>query len=355
MLLEFNNIAPDVSFAIKREVAILGYTPVEATDEPLLRSFIGIATPTTDVSEQPSGVQGLMKISFHFFESLISMEHGESTVVLPIDLLTPQNLSLLLASTLGDARPTDPPATMFLGRDGQLALVQGLGVPFMSDEVLLFSGHWMANDRKPDEMLLHSSGGKNFYLTKVVQSDRGRVLLDKTRIVCVWEDVVIYADGYISDVSLYWRMKLTAAPPLDFISFGGILYALDVAGNVYAINLKNRRLLFSDHFEGATMIELMDGRLHVSSKKDLIVYSPDFSTKEVHPISSNRTGEYALKSYATFKSRVAPSVAGLALTRFGVFKGRTFLGDQLYLVRVKDGNVHVFTNIGVWTFPLTVR
>lgn len=368
MFVTFQDVAPELSFTIKRCISNLGYTPIEDTAPSGLKELIRTVADTTshapktgatgtDVAEVISRNQKYLV--FFQDETGLSILDEEREVVIPRSAINLENIHITLKGLVDPATSSVTPPTIFLGAEGKVRLIRNYGTPYVENSNVDYLGGWLEDGTSPESVALHTSLGKTFYLNRVIQNDRNRVLLDRTRILCFWDGIIIYSDGHISDMSLNWRMKVSAAAPLDFYIGDGILYLLDVAGNVYAVNLKNRRVLLNDKVESAVAISVVDKKLQVVTLRGTIAYSPDFAKKENRSALAGEGTEIQTEiqrsSYFSKTALLSPTALKIHLTPFGIFWRDTYLGQELHLLRINENKAQVFTELGVWVVPLNAE
>ncbi|MEN3042459.1 MAG: hypothetical protein ABDH59_04050, partial [Fervidobacterium sp.] len=218
------------------------------------------------------------------------------------------------------------------------------------------------NDTKEIKSIIYNKKINKAYLSKFIgepyivlydnidfendQRSLDSIDLKNDKIIFVWDNYVLYADGSISDLSFTWKMKVSNTP-LDYIFSGNRLFLLDVTGQLVVLNLKTRRFVFSKTFEGSYTIKLEPNNvLNVYSTNGRYIVINEKETK----FDSKQVEEQRTKSMFPI---VYPSILNLYVTPFGYFYEDIFIGQQIKFTYIKDKIAYVVTEVGTWKINIS--
>lgn len=161
--------------------------------------------------------------------------------------------------------------------------------------------------------------------------------------IFAWDNILIYADGQISDSSLNWKMKVSNTP-VDFIYNDNNLYILDITNNLYLINLRTRKVNRLGFIEST-------GRLFNINGEILLV-----TAVEVFRLTEN--GILKVDNFSTYHKQmytsdyVYPTVCNLQFYKSGYFYGNTFLGNNILFAYISKDILTILTDVGTWKIKL---
>jgi len=375
------NIFYDLSYALKRALASLGYLPLE--EYVLHREFL---EPFNE-SILKDGVVIQINVRVSLDNSLIdfwTLTNDEKVLYsLPIEHLNLENLSTLLAellrrsgydSSFGLLTFETPestenvtkeflrglPDTFFIGKDRQPKIISGYGLPFFkSDKVdyigglVTYSGEFyeLTTEKTHDNILesvygfpVFRTSTRQLYIDRVTEGRK--VVWQNVRLLGIWDGIVLFADGSISDTSLSWRMKVSQTP-VDFLVYDGVLVIVDVASNFYALDLKTRRLLYNDHVPDFRRLRVTDSGVVLETESKALLFDKSFKNKSVLT-----SAELTKSASYIFYSPVYPSVMGVVKTKIGYFFQDIFVGTEIFLFFVKSNKIYLLTDVGTWIYDL---
>ncbi|WP_143145306.1 hypothetical protein [Fervidobacterium gondwanense] len=178
----------------------------------------------------------------------------------------------------------------------------------------------------------------NFLMTKSYTISLGTKKYSYNQSVPVfgWNKIILYSDGSITDTTLSWRLKVSNTP-LDFLLNEDRFYVLDISGNVYSVNLKTRKVNHLGGVEGAFKFSKHGSDVFLCSQ-NLCYHVRETSLEKVDQ-------HHIEESEAHF---FYPSISSLQNTGFGVFLGKTFLGNELIFIYVLNDKLRILTDVGTW-------
>ncbi|MFN4267515.1 MAG: hypothetical protein ACK4EZ_01635 [Fervidobacterium pennivorans] len=163
-----------------------------------------------------------------------------------------------------------------------------------------------------------------------------------------WDKYIIYADGSVGDLSLTWKLKVSNTP-LDFLMVENMLYLLDVTKNVYAVNLKTRKVIFAGTFEDAICFDYDEHSATVILRalKENYVLSVNGSIKV------DRTESFFKNDFPN--KRLYPTFTNVKDFGFGFFYEGVYLGNSIFFMFISKGVLNIVTDVGTWQVKITKK
>lgn len=375
------NVFYDLSYALKRVLASFGCLPLE--EHLLHQGFL----KSLDESGFKNSMVSQINVRVSLDNSLIdfwTFTNGEKVLYsLPVEHLNLENLSTVLAEllrrsgydlnlgletfeTAGSIEivtkklRSELPDTLFIGKDSQPKIISRYGLPFLrSDKVdyigglVTYSGelYELTTKNTHDSLLgpvytfpVFTTSTRQLYIDKVTEGRK--VVWQNLRLLTIWDGIVLFADGSVSDTTLSWRMKVSQTP-VDFLIYDGVLVIVDVASNFYAFDLRTRRLLYNDHIPDFRRLRVTDSGVVLETESKTLLFDKSFKNKSVLT-----SAELTNAANYIFYSPVYPSVIGIVKTRTGYFFQDIFVGTEIFLFFVKSNKIYLLTDVGTWIYDL---
>lgn len=375
------NVFYDLSYALKRVLASFGCLPLE--EHLLHQGFL----KSLDESGFKNSMVSQINVRVSLDNSLIdfwTFTNGEKVLYsLPVEHLNLENLSTVLAEllrrsgydlnlgletfeTAGSIEivtkklRSELPDTLFIGKDSQPKIISRYGLPFLrSDKVdyigglVTYSGelYELTTKNTHDSLLgpvytfpVFTTSTRQLYIDKVTEGRK--VVWQNLRLLTIWDGIVLFADGSVSDTTLSWRMKVSQTP-VDFLIYDGVLVIVDVASNFYAFDLRTRRLLYNDHIPDFRRLRVTDSGVVLETESKTLLFDKSFKNKSVLT-----SAELTNSANYIFYSPVYPSVIGIVKTRTGYFFQDIFVGTEIFLFFVKSNKIYLLTDVGTWIYDL---
>jgi len=307
--IDFSNLPIEFKNFISRQIAKFGILPVEFEN----------------LDKQEDGSESV-SIKFEIYNEDLNIKFKEDIYILPLDvvLTEPNNIANLLSLLLSNLRKST------------------------SEDLKLWS---FIYSNSPDKVYLTVFLGTPYVFLHDKISFEGTELpsfvnaLKDDKVIFVWDNYVVYADGSISDLSNTWKMNISNTP-LDYVITENRIYILDVTGQLIILNTKSRRPTFTKAFEGAYMLKLeSNGLLSVLTTKGhyMIINEKDVIYKE------KAEGLESRKSSVRFY----PSITDLRITPFGYFYNDIFIGEDMKFSYIKNKILYLITEVGVWKINIS--
>ncbi|ODN30857.1 hypothetical protein A4H02_03040 [Fervidobacterium thailandense] len=372
-------IPPDLRYAVGRVLVELGCVPLEDRET----SYKLFTNQTSDELERK--IVAEINVHVHRDERLVDFRTfscGEEIIFsIPADHLNFENLSLVLSEILKrtgfepslseeSAESTETkraefqktvPDTVFVGRDGELKIIPGYGLPLLVSRnldyvpgMVTFSGEVYDPKLKfntQDDLLralyeipIVTSGARQLYVDRMIEGTR--TIWNNLRVLAIWDNIVLFADGSVSDSSLSWRMKVSQTP-VDFLVYDGLLTILDVAGNFYVLDIKTRRIIYNDRFPDFKRLGRTESGILIETTDRVLEFGKTLKKKVVSSFREpSGTDRYL------YSQPVYPSVTRLFRTNFGIFLEDTFIGNEVFFFFVKSNKMFLLTDVGTWVLDL---
>jgi len=309
--IDFSDLPSELKNFISRQIAEFGILPVEMKN----------------LNDQKNESESeIIYIKFQSHDKYLNVEFKEDIYTIPLDsiLTEPSNISNLLNLLLNDLRKN------------------------ASDDIKLQS---IICDKSANTVCLTKFlGTLCIFLYDKINFEGNELAsfvptLKDDKVIFVWDNYIVYADGSISDLSNTWKMKISNIP-LDYIVSENKIYVLDITGQIIILNTKSRRVTFTKTFEGAYMIKLdSSGSLSVHTTKGqyTIINEKDVIYKE--KTESLESSQSSVRFY--------PSIVDLHITPFGYFYNDIFLGEDMKFGYIKNKTFYLITEVGIWKINIS--
>lgn len=372
------NMFYDLDYAIKLSLVGLRCVPLGEFFNPVVNDSLE--------DKKVTEINVRVSLDYSTVDFWTPTQDGEILYSLPIEHASLENLSILLAELLRrsayssdsglepsetvESSGTDASEimngtvdTVFVGKDGQPKIIRSYGLPFLISDTLDYVDGLMTYSEEVYEpnvkntldslrekaytFPIFATSTRQLYVDKVTEGTK--VVWQNLRVLTIWDDIVLFADGSITDTSLSWRMKVSQTP-VDFLVHDGVLVVVDVAGNLYAVDLKNRRLMYNERVSDFKRLRVTDWGISVETGRETLLFDKFFKDKAV--LSTMDTTEPS--SYISHFP-VYPTTMGVVKTKYGYFLRDIFFGTEIFLFYVKSNKIFVLTDVGTWIYELKNR
>jgi len=365
----YSSVSEEAQFVINRSISELGYFPIQfedaRCDTSLSLSESTKATTSTDTFDilEVSFSGEYLVLSYNGREHSISPNNIDSEnlrKVMESILDTPKgNLQGEQTNAAHDARtlifnPTTKSIKIATGFNVPLLILKS-GIEFLNG-YLTFNGElYEASNASNPSIPFGSFGNYIISRNEVINTRTNKVSYNTSPIICIWDKYIIYADGSLSDTTLTWKSKISNTP-LDYVIEDDKLYILDLTSYFYIVNLKTRKTLYSEHFEGATSISVDEGLIAIETPHGTYKISGNGSQKTFsakHSLQNNTDNEIDASISASREMKIIsepfyPTIAGITKNIFGFFSSEHFLGERVLHFFIKGSKIYILTDVGTW-------
>ncbi|HOA16517.1 MAG TPA: hypothetical protein PKI47_01200 [Fervidobacterium sp.] len=364
----FDNVPEELQFVINRNVAKLGYFPSNLSAEDITKQTTENATSSaiSGISDAPVGPSTILRVFFS--EGCLTLScNGKDYSIASRDINT-ENIERMVQNVLEPSTNTLNERThtlrtlLFSPPTNTLITSTGFGVPLLilngniefMNAYMTFDGNLYEKDAIIELSKIPFGTFGNYVITnyEVINMVTKKIVYNASPIICIWDKYVLYADGNLSDTTLTWKFKAASAP-IDYIIDSDRLYLVDVTNGFYVINLKTRRVLYSEQLEGITSFSIQQGQIIIQTTSGNYKVNID-SAQRISLEKQEIKAEVLINHTSIIDSVVLyPSITKVERNAFGFFRSGTFLGERIVHLFVRGSKMYVITEVGTWIMGLS--
>ena len=357
----FDNVPQELQFVINRNVAKFGYFPSRLSVEDIEKHATESATSST--ASETSIVLRVFCAEDHLTLSC----NGKDYSIASRDINS-ENIERMVENVLEPSTNTLNERThilrtlVFSPQKNTLTISTCFGVPLLIlnpnieflNAYMTFDGSLYEKDAMAELSKIPFGTFGNYVIAnnEVINVITKKIVYNASPIICIWDKYVLYADGNLSDTTLTWKFKAANAP-IDYIIDSDRLYLFDVTNGFYVINLKTRKILYSEQLEGVTSFSTQQGQIVIQTTSGDYKVNIDSAQKvslEKQEIKTESSNKYTSPIDNLI---LYPSITKVGRNAFGFFRSGTFLGEKIVHLFVKGSKMYVITEVGTWIMGLS--
>lgn len=368
LYISFDNVPQELKFVINRTVAKSGYFPGDLSIDNIKNSItrdatssaITEASSTTQQIETSTGTSNILKV--FCTEDNLTISFNDKDYSISLHDINIENIEKVIENILEHSSSTLNEHTalktlVFNPSKNSLAISSDFGIPLLVlngktefvNTYMTFNGNSYEKDTVAEISKIPFGTFGNYIITnyEVINTLTNKVVYNQSPIICIWDKYLLYADGNLSDTTLTWKFKVSNAP-LDYIIDNDRLYLIDVTNNFYVLNLRTRKILYSEQIEGMISFSIQQKQVIIQTTSGN--YKVNIDSAQRVSLEEEKTKTEPLSKYTSIinNSILYPSFTKVNKNTFGFFSSGTFLGEKIVHLFVKGSKIYLVTEVGTW-------